>query len=86
MQRGKEPITLEEFYRTFEILVREEDMPRRGGVGMGMMSTQDYRSTLENTLRQILVEDYGLVDGKEAADIDLLTEIMERKGIRVPKG
>lgn len=27
----------------------------------------------------------GLVDGKEAADIDLLTEIMERKGLRVPR-
>ena len=27
----------------------------------------------------------GILDGKEAVDIDLLTEIMERRGLRIPK-
>lgn len=79
MQRGNKPITLEEFYRTFEILVREEDMPRRGGIGIGMLSTQDYRTTLENAVRQILVDDYGLVDGNDPRWVSMMARALVHK-------
>ena len=79
MQRGNGRITLEEFYRTFEILVREEDLPRRGGVDMAMMSTEQYREALANTIRQIFVEDYGLLPGDDPRWVNMMARALVHK-------